>query len=153
MADYYCQFSCIFDVGSAENAAQADSIRGELAAELDRHEGEALGFEMTVDHETGPGTLWLHSADDGEPEHVIRFVLRCAEAFDLNGRWAFSWSLSCNRPRVDAFGGGARLIDLTARVAIDWIDCSHWVSERTKSDPDAPTAAEAPASTAPGEAL
>ena len=32
---------------------------GELAAELDRHEGAALDFEMDVDHETGPGTLWM----------------------------------------------------------------------------------------------
>ena len=44
MADYYTQFSCILDVGTAENAARADMIRGELAAELDRHEGESLGF-------------------------------------------------------------------------------------------------------------
>src|SRR4051812_35756475 len=49
LADYFTQFSCIFDVGSAENAARADDIRGELAAELDRHEGACLGFEMEVD--------------------------------------------------------------------------------------------------------
>lgn len=38
------QFSCIFDVGSVENAATADAIRGELAAELDRDEGADLGL-------------------------------------------------------------------------------------------------------------
>lgn len=83
MADYFTQFSCIFDVGSAENAAAADAIRSELAAELDRDEGADLGFEMEVDHEHGPGALWISSDEQGEPEHVMRFVLRCAEAFDL----------------------------------------------------------------------
>ena len=53
MADYFCQFSCVLDVGSVESAEHADAIRGELAAELDRHEGAALGFEMDIDHETG----------------------------------------------------------------------------------------------------
>jgi hypothetical protein len=40
---------------------------------------------MEVDHETGPGALWIHADDNGEPEHVTRFVPRCAEAFDLKG--------------------------------------------------------------------
>jgi hypothetical protein len=85
MADYFCQFSCVLDVGSPESAEHADAIRGELAAELDRHEGAALGFEMEVDHETGPGALWIHADEYGDPEHVTRFVLRCAEAFALEG--------------------------------------------------------------------
>ena len=65
MADYYTQFSCILNVGTAEKAARADMIRGEFAAELDRHEGEALGFDMEVDHESGPGALWIHSDEYG----------------------------------------------------------------------------------------
>lgn len=69
---------------------QAEDIRGELAANLDRHEGESLGFEMEVDHESGPGALWIYRDEYGEPEHVIRFVLRCAEAFDLRGLWGFT---------------------------------------------------------------
>lgn len=127
MADYFTQFSCIFDVGTAENAIHADEIRGDLAAELDRHEGAALGFEMEVDHEHGPGALWISSDEYGEPEHVTRFVLRCAEAFDLTGLWGFTWGLSCSKPRLDAFGGGAQLIDLGKREATDWIDCKHWL--------------------------
>jgi hypothetical protein len=58
-----------------ESAEHADAIRGELAAALDRHEGIALGFDMDIDHETGPGALWIHADEYGEPEHVTRFVL------------------------------------------------------------------------------
>ncbi len=86
---------------------------------------------MTVDHETGPGALWLHSDEYGEPEHVITFVLRCAEALGLDGVWGFSWSHSCSRPRADAFGGGAHVIDLGKRATIADIDCSNFIFEQT----------------------
>ena len=82
---------------------------------------------MEVDHENSPGLLWLHSDEYGEPEHVIRFVLRCAEAFDMSGLWGFTWALSCTKPRVDAFGGGAQRLDLGKRASIDWLDCDHWL--------------------------
>jgi hypothetical protein len=88
MADYLTHFSCIFDVGSAANAARAEELRGELAAELYR-QGCDLGFDMEIDHQHGPGALWISSDGYGEPEHVIAFVLRCADAFDLRGRWGF----------------------------------------------------------------
>lgn len=138
MADFFTQFSCLFDVGSVEHAAQADLIRGELAAELDRNEGASLGFSMVVDHETGPGALWLHNDEYGEPEHVIAFVLRCAERLNLDGVWGFTWSHSCSKPRVDAFGGGAHVIDLGARRLIADIDCSNFVYEQLAQRDRAP---------------
>jgi len=130
MADSYTQFSCILDVGSAEIAERAKVVRGEFAADLCREEGSYPGFEMAVDHETGPGALWIYSDDQGEPEHVIQFVPRCAEALDLAGVWGFSWSHSCSKPRVDAFGGGAHVIDLGKRETIIDVDCNNFVYER-----------------------
>ena len=129
MADYHTQFSCILDVGSAENAARADMIRGEFAAELDRHEGENLGFDMGIDHETGPGALWIHSDEYGNPEHVISFVLRCAGELGLVGRWGFAWSYTCSKPRIDAFGGAAYVLKLTTGETVSYVDCTEFVSE------------------------
>ena len=127
MADYFTQFSCIFDVGSAENAIRAEAIRSKMADELERDEGTDLGFDMEIDHAHGPGALWISSDGYGEPEHVIRFALACAAAFDLTGRWGFAWALTCSKPRLDGFGGGAQMLDLGARSSIDWIDCNHWL--------------------------
>jgi hypothetical protein len=115
MVDYFCQFSCVLDVGSSESAEQADAIRGELRAELDCHEDAALGFEMEVDHETGPTILWIHADEYGDPEHLTRFVLRSAAHSTLKGTWGFCWSLSCSMPRGEAFGGGRLVVDLTKR--------------------------------------
>jgi hypothetical protein len=103
---------------------QTDAIRGELAAELDRHEGAALGFEVDIDHQTGPGALWIHADEYGEPEHVTRFGLRCAEAFDLEG----AWSLTCSKPSIEGFGGGGFVLDLRKRETVASIDCADWLA-------------------------
>ena len=135
MAEFYTQFSCIFDVGTADNAKRAERVRAEFAAELHREEGGYPGFAMAVQPEIGPGALWLCSDEQGEPEHVIGFVLRCAEALDLAGVWGFSWSHSCSKPRVDAFGGGAHVLDLGARRSLADIDCSNFVHEQIAREP------------------
>ncbi len=90
MADYFTSFSCMFYVGTAENAARAVEIGQAQAEALDEVEGAALGFDMEPDPDSGPGGLWISSDGNGEPEHVIAFVLACAEAFDLSGRWRFT---------------------------------------------------------------
>ena len=127
MADYFTQFSCMFDVVTAENAVRAIEIQRQQALALFDEEGSDLGFDVQHDPETGPGALWISSDEYGEPEHVIAFVLACAEAFDLTGRWGFAWALTCSRPRLDGFGGGAQVIDLGARKSVGWIDCEHWL--------------------------
>jgi hypothetical protein len=157
MADYFTQFSCIFDVGSAENAALAATIRDELAAELDQEEGTELGFEFEADVQHGHGALWIRSEEYGEPDHVARFVLKCAERLNLSGVWGFTWGLSCSRPRLDGFGGGAQILDLGRRETLHWIDCSNWVIERmaadkehhTEREPNAITASEGASGAAP----
>jgi hypothetical protein len=138
MADYYTQFSCILDVGTAENAARAEIIHDELAAEPDSQEGESPGFAMDAGRESGTGALWIHSDEHGNPEHVIQFVLRYAAELQLGGLWGFTWSLSCSKPRLDAFGGGAHVLDLTTGATIADIDCSHFVCEHVAAIRDEP---------------
>jgi hypothetical protein len=35
--------------------------------------------------------------------------------------------LTCSRPRLDAFGGGAHVIDLGARKSIGWTSSQEWL--------------------------
>lgn len=140
MADHFTHFSCVLDVGSAENAKAAIAVRDCLAEELDRTEGREPGFAMEHLPEEDGGALWLYSDGYGEPEHVIRFALRCAETFNLGGRWGLTWALTCSKPRLDGFGGGAQLLDLGARRSLDWIDCEHWLHAALGSD-DPPASA------------
>lgn len=134
MADYLTHFSCILDVGSADNVARGLDIFEAFATELADEEGVEPGFDIEPDSDTAPGALWLHGDGFGDPEHVIAFVLRCAAAFDLQGRWGFAWALTCSRPRVDGFGGGAQLLDLGERRSLARLDCSHWLGIVTEPD-------------------
>ena len=128
MADYFTQFSCHIDVGSSDNAQRALNIFTEMQRALDEEGDVTIGFEADIEPDH-PSILWLRSEDGyGEPEHVIAFVLRCAEAFNLQGRWGFVWGLSCSKPRLDGFGGGAQVLDLGARSSLGWTDCEHWLA-------------------------
>ena len=121
MADYFTHFSCLIDVGSPEKAARALALfQGLRAADQDADELDVSGF--TLAHQDAPegSTLWIHDDEHGDVEAVIRFVLRLAEDLDLTGLWGFQYSLTCSRPRLDAFGGGAHVIDLGARKSIGW---------------------------------
>ena len=132
MANFYTQFSCLLPVRSAANIPAALDLYAQLKSELDA-EGETIGFSVEPAQKAGhEAMLWLWDEDGGgEPEHVIAFAFRCAAAFGLTGRWGFAWSLSCSRPRIDGFGGGAQVLDLGRRESVAWVDCENWLAELT----------------------
>lgn len=133
MADYFTHFSCLLDVG-ADNVEAALALYAQMARDLEADDGLSIGF--VADPATGSASaLWLHDEDHGEPEHVIAFALLCAKTFDLSGRWGFSWALTCSRARLDAFGGGAQLLDLGAQKSLAWIDCADWLARRLPAAP------------------
>ena len=142
MADYHTHFSVMFPVGSPGNVTPALALYRRLADEL-AGEGQTIGFEARADGEPGSAELWLHDGGCGDPEHVIAFALRCAEAFGLQGLWGFRWCLWCSRPRLDGYGGGAQLLDLGRRRTLDWLDCEHWVADGVAGPGQPRTPAEA----------
>ena len=117
----------LFPVG-AGNVGAALALYAQLEAELEAKD-ETIGF-TAVEDEPGSGTLWLWDGDSGDPEHVITYAIRCAEAFGLAGRWGFRWSLCCSKPRLDGAGGGAQVLDLGRRESIGWVDTEHWLAEQ-----------------------
>jgi hypothetical protein len=128
MADYFTHLSCQLEVGAA-NIAPALALYAQMAIDLEADDDIAIGFVAAVSSDE-LSSLWLTDDDGhGEPEHVIAFALRCAEAFDLKGRSGFCWALTCSRPRLDAFGGGAQILDLGARNSLAWTDCSQWLAD------------------------
>jgi len=128
MADCFTHFSCLIDVGTPHKAARALALFQELrAAEQDDDDPAFAG--VCLSHQDAPegSTLWIHDDDHGDVEAVIRFILRLADKLDLTGLWGFQYALSCSRPRVDAFGGGAHVINLGARKSIGW-STQEWLS-------------------------
>jgi hypothetical protein len=136
MADYFTRFSCLLDVHTPENAARALDLYDNTPEDED---GLRLsdGFTLTVQREGG-SELWLHDDGSGDPERVVEFVLLCAVEFDLKGLWGFEYANTCSRPRLDAFGGGAHVIDLGTRKTSGWTSTNEWLARALEGDdPDA----------------
>ncbi|MDD2862925.1 MAG: hypothetical protein PHI71_17915 [Acidiphilium sp.] len=130
MADYYTRFSCRLDTGSTKNAARA--VRLFVAYErLMARQDDIVCFEVETDPmEDSPGGIWIHDGDGmGDPDHVINYVLACAKRFKLRGRWGFSWAYVCSRPVLDAFSGGACVLDLGAGEVVGDLHCGDWIDE------------------------
>lgn len=129
MAEYFTRFSCLLDVGTPHNAARAyeayHALHNDAYAET---ETLCCGFDLTIESDPSGSQLWIRSEDHGDPEAVIRFVLRLAEELDLTGLWGFSYAVTCARPRPEAFGGGAHVIDLGARKSVGWTSSQDWLA-------------------------
>jgi len=129
MADYFTRFSCLLAVGMPDKAARAYeaflALRNHAYAETeDLH----CGFDLSIQNDPSGSTLWIHDDHSGDPDAVIHFVLRLAEELDLTGLWGFQYALTCSRARIEAFGGGAHVIDLGARTSIGWTSSQEWLA-------------------------
>ena len=136
MADYFTQFSSVLDVGSPEKATAAVDLLTRLHRDEEGSDDpENSGFAMTQQDGPENSILWFHD-DDGEAdiEGVIRFVLRLAEEIDLTGLWGFETAYTCSRPRLDAFGGGAHVIDLGARKSVGWTSAHEWLEAALRGE-------------------
>lgn len=136
MADYFTHFSSALDAGTPENAVAALDLFLRLSAEEeDADDPEFSGFALSLQDGLGSTVLWFHDDDgQGDVEGVIRFVLRLAEDLDLTGLWGFDYAHTCSRPRLEAFGGGAHIIDLSARKSIGWISTHEWLTAALNGD-------------------
>ena len=129
MADYFTQFSCVLDVGTPDKAAAALDLFLRLREEDEASDDpEFSGFALSLQDGPGSTVLWFHDDGQGDVEGVIRFVLRLADELDLAGLWGFQYALTCSRPRLDAFGGGAHVIDLGARKSISRTSSQEWLA-------------------------
>lgn len=128
MADYFTHFSCILDVGSSENAARALELYDTFADDDDTRELPSDGFLLSVQPGSDSTQLWIRDDVTGDPELVVRFVQRCASEFGLTGLWGFQWANSCSRPRLDAYGGGLHVLDLSTGDTVDSIDTHGWLT-------------------------
>ena len=129
MANYFTHFSCLLDVGTPENAARALDLYNRLSEEGASEEPPSEGFLLSIQPEHGGSQLWMRDDVTGDPEHLIRFVQRCAAEFGLTGRWGFQYAGTCSRPRLDGFGGGAHVLDLATGETVDWIYTDGWLAQ------------------------
>jgi hypothetical protein len=128
MADYFTHFSCLLDVGTPDNAKTALDLYSTFVADAIRNGERSDGFWLSI-HPGGGGTqLWMRDDVSGDPLQVVFFVRHCAESFGLSGRWGFQWANTCSRPRINAFSGGAHVLELSSLKTIARADTSQWLN-------------------------
>ncbi len=128
MANYYTSFSVLLPVG-AGNIEAALALYAQFEQELEADD-QSVGFLAEQDTPNSDAVWLRDDGGEGDPEHVIAYAFRCAQAFGLTGRWGFDWSLSCSKPNLDGSGGGAQLLDLGRGESVSWIDTKHWLDEK-----------------------
>lgn len=128
MTSFLTHFACLLDVGTPDNAARALDIYNVLAQENAGEDPPSDFFALSIQPEHGGTHLWMHDDGNGDPEALIQFVKRCAAAFGLTGRWGFQYATTATRPRSDAFGGGAHVLDLASGKTVDWIYTDGWLA-------------------------
>lgn len=134
MPDCFTHFSCLLDVGTPENAARALNLYNALSDEGASEEPPSEGFLLSIQPEHGATNLWMHDNVSGDPQRVIDFVIRCAAAFNLTGRWGFQYANTCSKPRLDGFGGGAHVLDLSTGETVDWIFTDGWLDQTLSAE-------------------
>jgi len=138
MANFFTHFSCLLDVGTPENAARALDLYNKLSEEGASEEPPSDGFLLSIQPEHGGTQLWMHDDETGDPERLIQFVKLCAKEFGLTGRWGFQYADTCSRPRVNAVGGGAHVLDLATGETVAWTYTNGWLADVLDGgDPDA----------------
>jgi hypothetical protein len=136
MANYFTHFSCLLDVGTSDNASRALDLYNQLSEDGASEEPPSDGFLLSIQPEHGGTSLWMRDDVTGDPERLIQFVKLCAGEFGLHGRWGFQYATTCSRPRIDAFGGGAHVLDLATGDTVAWIYTNGWLADLLSSAGD-----------------
>jgi hypothetical protein len=135
MADYFTHFSCTLDVVTLDNAVRALELYRNFRDELET-EGQTPGFALVAAPTAEQlALLWIYDGNaSGDTDHVLAFVSKLGPMLGLTGLWGFEWAHTCSKPCLDAFGGGALVIDLASGETLGTISSNEWLT-RTLADP------------------
>jgi len=144
MADYFTNFSLVFKLKDTKGHQYAVDLAKRVTAHRMNDEPvpdklpkdlcdvlEDWCFETEMDKDG----IWLHSQYGGI-DAACAFIQHLLQKFDPKGCVTFEWSHDCNKPRVDAFGGGAAIItstEIKTMNTADWIRSNLPTKPRPKS--------------------
>lgn len=83
------------------------------------------------DGDDGKPYVWFHADEGvGSLEHLAEFIRMFLRKFDIKEPWSLTWSETCSKPRLDAFGGGAVVV---SKDAVKWLNTGSWVNDTIKN--------------------
>jgi hypothetical protein len=78
-------------------------------------------------YELRPDEFWVYSEESDDPEPPARLVQLFLRKFAPSKTWFVTFATTCDKPRVDEFGGGA--VFVTAEE-ISWVNGYQWAEEQ-----------------------
>lgn len=130
MANYHTQFSAMLPLPGSDDQIEDvmtlfDSPKLWHPSFGDSHpDFFDEGFEIEP---VEGGLIISDGSGEGDVEAVIAFVIALAKQEKLTGLWGFSYAFTCSKGRVDAFDGGAHVIDLGKAKTVAYINAREWL--------------------------
>jgi len=113
MANYYTEFSILVE---CHNKEQQDWLIQHL-----REEEEDGGFYAEEQRDD----VWI-TGESGDLDILLDVIAEFQRTFSITEAQIITWSNTCSRPMVDAFGGGAAVVYRGEYVTID---CFEWAND------------------------
>ncbi|NIE81399.1 hypothetical protein [Asaia sp. As-1742] len=131
MPNHYTKFSALLPLCSAGAVTQALELLEAMRAEGadGAFESESVGFEAEANEppDSELQHLWIHHDESGSVENVLAFVYACCEKkLTLPVRWSLIWAGDCSKPCLDAYCGGAIVLDLETGTEIASLSLTDW---------------------------
>jgi len=138
MPNHYTKFSTLLPLCSAKAGILALELLEAMRAEGadGAFESDSVGFEAEANEPPASELqhLWIHHDERGSIEDVLTFVYACCQKkLTLPVRWSLIWAGDCSKPCLDAYCGGAIVLDLATGKEIASISLAHWAYQIEQS--------------------
>lgn len=127
MANNYCQSSSMMSIPK-KKLKQAAEILLRVSKELEDNPEEGY-CGVCCDLDYTRCEIWFHGEESVNTDHLEKIARALVEELKLKPFFC-SWAYTCDKPRIDEFGGGAFAIVRGKRTI--WCDAMNWVQEEVR---------------------
>ena len=138
MANNYLQFSAAIENLTADELSwwQDEYYRSQEAwnrycegiengGKIDGNNINAPVFSIEIEEGAGSPWIWFNADEFGDPEEVANVAQRFLKEFRPTGCFGITWSETCSKQALGAFGGGAVFVTATD---IKWVNTADWLA-------------------------
>lgn len=95
---------------------------------LDEYEVETFP-EFNSRYIPGEEIIWISHDESINVDHVAMVVQEFLRRFRPDDAWGMEYAMTCTKPRIGEFGGGAFVVTATDE---EWMNTGTWLSEELK---------------------
>jgi hypothetical protein len=125
MANNYLTSSSFLEIPKDVDREKIKSVINNVIGELENNPDEGYcGCEVEVE----PNGIWFYYSESINPDHVEIIARAVINEFKIDKPFYCSWAYTCDKPRIDEFGGGAFVIKRGFKTL--WVDALTYVQDQ-----------------------